>query len=1045
MTRVAALNRALDAGAAAAWELEPALAALYLAAFKAQCALAVRRLNAVAPHANPDDHVPITAAKHANWSKPDPDELGLALKDQFDDRWETGETGVPQRGDGSPTAVRVDAMQRVMAGALETLGLSFDVKNPAVRGVLAQLGRKITSIADTTRIDIMRAIDDGWEKGYSIPHVADLIRTYATEVAPARATMIARTELIGAVNGGSHAVATIANRYGQAQGQPQLLKIWLSAEDEKVRDDHVDAASDYGSGNGIALDEPFMVGGAPMQYPGDPDGPADEVINCRCAISYEDAEQPGGGVSDVSPDAAPADDATTASATTLEGTMSEQHWNGRALVATGARTLDGTPVLELAELPSIVNDLAPVSLDGARAWTSVLCLEGIPTGDGRMLAIDAIGWRDLPLTLMAMLTTDEGHDGAIICGRIDEIERMPAAQALSAGLLPERDGGYPTDAVALVGRGVFDESWQADEVMRLVGDKTLRGVSVDLATESSEVIELEPVGDAEYGDLLFLVTLGKIMGATVCPFPAFAEATIMLEPLEPGAELGPDATPEATAEAVAASVRAARDWHCTTNAPMVLTRRVVTAAAVDYSDGCMVAVHPTPEQSSAMAVTGGQVDHHVTLAFIPDPGSVDFAALNKVVAGVAAEHAPLSGQVGGAGYFAAAPQGTKKAAARAGEKAGDSTDDAEPDADADDAVAAAGAEKAPPVADAETDADSEGDNAKGGEGGDGNDEPLHPHVALVDAPGLSRMRSALCQAMDDAGIAYAQNHDFTPHVTLAYEPTPNVPAMHLAGQPLTFDHMVVHEGLNRTAHPLGGETDAPAGITASAAGLAPLHPPAGWFEDPAFEELTPLTVTPEGRIYGHLAPWGACHVGIADQCVQPPPSPSGYALFHLGDVETDDGQLVPVGTLTLDTGHADLKLGSTAARMHYDHTGTAAADVRVGEDDHGIWFTGAIRPELDAFSVRKLRAAKVSGDWRPVGGDLELVAALSVNVPGFPVVRPRAAVAASGRVLALVAAGIDMRPAPADVSRARVLALAEQARPGYMAARRERLFALLER
>lgn len=1042
MTRVEALNKALDAGARAAWELEPALAALYLAAFKAQCTYAVRRLNALAPQ-NVDDHVPITAAKHATWTKPDPDELGLALKDQFDERWETGETGIPQRDTGTPDAVRVDAMQRVMAGALETIGLSFDVKNPAVRGVLAQLGRKITNIADTTRQDIMRAIDDGWEKGYSIPHVADLIRSYSRDVAPVRATMIARTELIGAVNGGSHAVATLAQTWGAANGQPPLQKIWLSAEDEKVRDDHVEAAETYGAGNGIALDEPFQIGGAAMQYPGDPDGPADEVINCRCAISYEEGEVPGGGVSDVSPDAAPIDDeATTASATTLEGTMDEQHWNGRALVATGARTLDGTPVLELAELPSIVDELNPVGLDGARAWTSVLCLEGIPTGDGRMLAIDAIGWRDLPLTLMAMLTTDEGHDGAIICGRIDEIERMPAAAALSAGLLPERDGGYPPDAVALVGRGVFDNSWQADEVMRLVGDKTLRGVSVDLATEASEVIELEPVGEAEYGDLLFLVTLGKIMGATVCPFPAFAEATIMLEPLAPGAELGPDATPEAVDQAVAASLRAARDWHVTVHAPMVLKRRVVTAAAVDYSDGCMVALHPTPEQSSAMAVTGGQPDHHVTLAFLPDPGSVDFDALNKVVGDVAAAHQPLSGQVGGAGYFAAAPQGAKKAADRAVSGADEADDNADDSAGQ---VAAGTPEKAPPVADAETDADSEGDSAKGGEGGDGTDEPLHPHVALVDTPGLSKLRANLCQAMDDAGITYAQNHDFTPHVTLAYEPTPNVPAMHLAGQPLDFSHVVVHQGLNRTAHPLGGEADAPAGITASAAGLAPLRPPAEWFEDPQLDELTPLTITDEGRIYGHLAPWGACHVGIADTCVQPPPSPSGYALFHLGDVETDDGQLVPVGTLTLDTGHADLKLGSTAARMHYDHTGTAAADLRCGEDDHGIWYAGAIRPELDAFSVRKLRAAKVSGDWRPVGGDLELVAALSVNVPGFPIVRPRAAVAASGRVLALVAAGIDGRPAPADVSRARVLALAEAARPGYMAARRDRVLALLER
>ena len=46
--------------------------------------------------------------------------------------------------------------------------------------------------------------------------------------------------------------------------------------------------------------------------------------------------------------------------------------------------------------------------------------------------------------------------------------------------------------MAIVGRGVFDASWQADEVMRLVGDKTLRGVSVDLATAAKQQPVVDP-------------------------------------------------------------------------------------------------------------------------------------------------------------------------------------------------------------------------------------------------------------------------------------------------------------------------------------------------------------------------------------------------------------------------------------------------------------------------------------------------------------------------------------------------------------------------
>jgi hypothetical protein len=88
-----------------------------------------------------------------------------------------------------------------------------------------------------------------------------------------------------------------------------------------------------------------------------------------------------------------------------------------------------------------------------------------------------------------------------------------------------------------------------------------------------------------------------------------------------------------------------------------------------------------------------------------------------------------------------------------------------------------------------------------------------------------------------------------------------------------------------------------------------------------------------------------------------------------------------------------------AAASHYDHTGTVAADVRAGEDEHGIWVAGALRPTLTDEQIRTFRAAPLSGDWRRIGGRLELVAALAVNTPGFPVPRTRARV--------LVASGVQ--------------------------------------
>lgn len=181
----------------------------------------------------------------------------------------------------------------------------------------------------------------------------------------------------------------------------------------------------------------------------------------------------------------------------------------------------------------------------------------------------------------------------------------------------------------------------------------------------------------------------------------------------------------------------------------------------------------------------------------------------------------------------------------------------------------------------------------------------------------------------------------------------------------------------------------------------PVIPPADWFTDPGLREPTPLTVTDDGRVFGHIAAWHVDHIGLAFG-TKPPKSRSGYKYFHTGVVRTDDGKDVPVGQLTLAGGHASLELTADAAVRHYDDTHSAAADVHAGEDAYGIWVAGALRPDVDAARVRSLRASAPSGDWRPIGGRLELVAVCQVNVPGFPVARARVA---SGYVTALVAAG----------------------------------------
>ncbi len=178
----------------------------------------------------------------------------------------------------------------------------------------------------------------------------------------------------------------------------------------------------------------------------------------------------------------------------------------------------------------------------------------------------------------------------------------------------------------------------------------------------------------------------------------------------------------------------------------------------------------------------------------------------------------------------------------------------------------------------------------------------------------------------------------------------------------------------------------------------PLVPSRDWFDIPEAEVATPLTYEKNGKVYGHLALWGSCHTGFLNgavaECVQPPISKTDYQQFHLGVLETDGGD-VRVGKITYATGHAPLSASARVAADHYDHTGSVGAFVRASNGSLGIWVSGSVRSDISDEGFRDLRANPPSGDWRSLNRNLELVAALSVPVPGFPIPRAEVALAAS--------------------------------------------------
>lgn len=204
----------------------------------------------------------------------------------------------------------------------------------------------------------------------------------------------------------------------------------------------------------------------------------------------------------------------------------------------------------------------------------------------------------------------------------------------------------------------------------------------------------------------------------------------------------------------------------------------------------------------------------------------------------------------------------------------------------------------------------------------------------------------------------------------------------------------------------GSGGTSPAEPEALTAAVAPIAPPREWFEMEEPDRVVPMTYEDDGRVYGHLAPWDVCHAGLSagafSECVVAPRSASDYSNFHLGMLQTAEGEQIAVGKIVLATGHAAMSAGIQGATKHYDDTGAVGAFVRARNGRHGIWASGAVKSDLSPELLRDLRANPVSGDWRSANGSLELVAALAVPVPGFPIPRAQLSLSASGAIDALI-------------------------------------------
>lgn len=236
----------------------------------------------------------------------------------------------------------------------------------------------------------------------------------------------------------------------------------------------------------------------------------------------------------------------------------------------------------------------------------------------------------------------------------------------------------------------------------------------------------------------------------------------------------------------------------------------------------------------------------------------------------------------------------------------------------------------------------------------------------------------------------------------------------------------------------------------AAATDAPARPPRSWFEmeepgddDPRYVDqgkgrvAIPMQITDDGQVYGHMAPDDVPHVGYPGRNITVPYSPTNCAHFNLASIPCDDGSRVSTGVVMVGCDHAPLTYSAQEARDFYAHSGLGWADVHASNGVHGIWTAGAVRPGLTSNQLRMIHGSSLSGHWCPIGGALELCGCLSVNQPGFPVIRESIAAAAGedlryvpfnarqpqalvrdGEIVAVVAAGI-VRDCPECLKRRR--------------------------
>lgn len=181
--------------------------------------------------------------------------------------------------------IRGEIFQAVALAFRKIFGPDYPVnERPAINRYLTEVRNRMVRTPDEVYDLVAGEIAAGANLGESLPKLRDrvdtVLSTTATERWPNRATVVARTETIGALNAGKmDAYRAIV----EDDPDTRYEVIWLATDDRRTRKSH-----DKADGQRVPFGSPFTVGGFSLAFPGDPTGPPQEVIQCVPADTVVD-------------------------------------------------------------------------------------------------------------------------------------------------------------------------------------------------------------------------------------------------------------------------------------------------------------------------------------------------------------------------------------------------------------------------------------------------------------------------------------------------------------------------------------------------------------------------------------------------------------------------------------------------------------------------------------------------------------------------------------------------------------------------------------